>query len=163
MTTIQSNYYVQIHYDLFAEDGYLLGSTRESAPFAFVTGLMETDPPGLGEHLLGKPIDFHGDIILSPKEGYGLALPPEQSLGQVDLASFPADFDVQKGQMFEAEFPGQGVVMCTIMDVQGEQVTVFYGHPLAGQTLHFKVEVISAQPATQEDISKIQQLYGFNP
>ena len=160
MTTIQSNYYVEIHYDLFAEDGYLLGSTRDSAPFAFVTGLMETDPPGLGAHLLGKAVDFHGDIILEPKEAYGLALPKEQSLGQVELSSFPPGFDVQKGQMFEAEFPGQGVVMGTIMDVQGDQVVVLYGHPLAGHRLHFKVEVIVARPSTQEDIQKLQELYG---
>ena len=64
---------------------------------------METDPPELGNRLLGQPLDFTGDIVLKPSEAYGEALPIEQSVGVVSKSSFPADFPLNLEWYFEIE------------------------------------------------------------
>ena len=158
--TIQQGFYIQLHYDILAEDGFLLGSTRDSGEaLAFIPGVMETDPPALGTNLIGKPLDYSGTIVLEPEQAYGVGLPEEDSLATVDKSSFPPDFPLDKGMMFEAEVPGQGIIPGMIMGVQDDQVLVRYGHPLAGQTIVFQVEVLEARPATEEDVKRLHALY----
>ncbi|MBT7388388.1 MAG: peptidylprolyl isomerase, partial [Gammaproteobacteria bacterium] len=40
-----------------------------------------------------------------------------------------------------------------IAAVNGDEITVDGNHPLAGETLHFEVEVVSVRAATEEEIS----------
>ena len=51
MTTIERGYLVTMHYDIKMEDGSEVGSTRDHEPLTFIPGLMETDPPELGERI----------------------------------------------------------------------------------------------------------------
>ena len=40
-----------------------------------------------------------------------------------------------------------------IAAVNGDEITVDGNHPLAGEALHFEVEVVSVRAATEEEIS----------
>lgn len=44
--------------------------------------------------------------------------------------------------------------MVTVTEVGPEQVTVDGNHPLAGQTLHFAVEVTAVREATTEELDQ---------
>lgn len=57
------------------------------------------------------------------------------------------------GAQFEARTQ-QGPVMVTVTEVGPEQVTVDGNHPLAGQTLHFAVEVTAVREATTEELDQ---------
>ena len=163
MSIIQKGQLIELHYDISVlEEGgesFSVGSTREGEPFAFIPGVMETEPPGLGAELLGKPTDFCGEIILEPKNAFGEALPPEQATAQVSLSSFPEGFPIEKGMMFEAEVPNQGIVLGTIVEIQDDSAVIFYGHPLAGKTIRFDVEVISTRDASDEDVKRLMKQY----
>lgn len=162
MSTIKQGQLVELHYDIFVEENgesHSVGSTREGTPFAYIPGVMETEPPGLGEALLGKPLDFSGQIILEPQNAFGEALPPEQATAQVELSSFPEGFPLEKGMMFEAEVSNQGVVLGTIVEIQEETAIIFYGHPLAGKTIRFDVEILNARDASDEDIKLLMKKY----
>ncbi len=163
MSIIQKGQLIELHYDIYVlEEGgeaFPVGSTRDGEPFAFIPGVMETEPPGLGVELLGKPIDFSGEILLKPENAFGEALPPEQATAQVELSSFPEGFPVEKGMMFEAEVPNQGIVLGTIVEIQDNSAIIFYGHPLAGKTIRFKVEIISAKDASDEDVKRLMKQY----
>ena len=162
MSTIQKGQLVELHYDIFVEENgesHPVGSTRDGEAFSYITGVMETEPAGLGAALLGKPTDFEGQIFLEPENAFGQALPPEQATAQVDLSSFPEGFPLEKGMMFEAEIPNQGIVLGTIVDIQENSAIIFYGHPLAGKTIRFDVEVLSARDASDEDIKRLMQQY----
>jgi FKBP-type peptidyl-prolyl cis-trans isomerase SlyD len=53
---------------------------------------------------------------------------------------------------FQAQSPeGHGMVF-TISEVNGDDVTIDGNHPLAGQTLHFSVEILSLRDATDEEM-----------
>ena len=45
---------------------------------------------------------------------------------------------------------GQGI-MFTVEGVTGDKVAIDGNHPLAGQTLHFEVEVLDVRAATAEE------------
>ena len=157
---IKKGQLIELHYDIFVEENgesHNVGTTRESEPFTFISGVMDTEPPGLGENLLGKPDDFSGSIILEPNQAFGEALPPEQATAQVPLNSFPEDFPLEKGMMFEAEVPNQGIVLGTIVDIQDDTAIIFYGHPLAGKTIRFEVDVLSARDASEDDVRALYQ------
>ena len=159
MTTIERGYFVTMHYDIFVEDGSEIGSTRDALPLSFNPGMMETDPPALGEGIIGQPLDFKGTITLNPKEAYGEALPIDQSVGVVSKASFPTDFPLEPGMIFEIEVEGKGYVPGMVLEVFGDEVRLKYGHPLAGQTVSFHIEVIEARMATQEDVDMLKAKY----
>ena len=53
------------------------------------------------------------------------------------------DFPLESGMIFEVEVPERGYVPGMILEVTGDEVKIKYGHPLAGQTIHFIVEVIA--------------------
>jgi FKBP-type peptidyl-prolyl cis-trans isomerase SlyD len=40
----------------------------------------------------------------------------------------------------------------TVVEVQGEEVTIDFNHPLAGKDLDFEVEVVKVREATPEEI-----------
>jgi FKBP-type peptidyl-prolyl cis-trans isomerase SlyD len=43
-------------------------------------------------------------------------------------------------------------VIATVTAVEGENVTLDLNHPLAGEELHFDVEIIDVRPATKTEL-----------
>jgi FKBP-type peptidyl-prolyl cis-trans isomerase SlyD len=170
MSVIAKGSFVQFHFDLFTEDGSLVASTKDANPLAYVHGVMETDPPALGNKLEGKSDDFNGKISLSPEEAYGeRIISYEDSIKQVAIdelkAMFPEGLVVEKGAMFQSEFTDhtgkKGQIWSTILDIKDDQAVIHFGHPLAGQTVTFEVEIVEVREATEEDIRKLYSMYNI--
>jgi FKBP-type peptidyl-prolyl cis-trans isomerase SlyD len=53
---------------------------------------------------------------------------------------------------FEVELDDDRTELVTVTHVAGDQVTVDFQHPLAGQTLHFDVTVLSVRQATKTEL-----------
>jgi FKBP-type peptidyl-prolyl cis-trans isomerase SlyD len=47
----------------------------------------------------------------------------------------------------------QGVINVTVTKVDGEKVQIDGNHPLAGQTLHFDIEVTDVRAASEEELA----------
>ena len=60
--------------------------------------------------------------------------------------------DLQEGLSFQAQDPNGHPLMGTIAALEGDEVTVDFNHPLAGQTLNFAVEVIGVREPTAEEV-----------
>jgi FKBP-type peptidyl-prolyl cis-trans isomerase SlyD len=66
---------------------------------------------------------------------------------------FVVDVAAEDGYMpFQAQ-TAQGVIDVVVTVIEGDEVTVDGNHPLAGETLHFEVEVVEVRAATAEEIS----------
>ncbi|KPN07890.1 MULTISPECIES: FKBP-type peptidyl-prolyl cis-trans isomerase [Xanthomonas] len=141
-----------IHYTLSDDSGQVLDRSTPDAPLSYLHGAGNI-VPGLEHALDGKRVGETLTADVVPEQGYGPR--HEQLIQQVPREAFPTDVEVVPGVQFEARTQ-QGPVLVTVTEVGPEQVTVDGNHPLAGQTLHFAVEVIEVREATTEELNEGQ-------
>ncbi|MBC8285124.1 MAG: peptidylprolyl isomerase [Nitrospinae bacterium] len=147
---IKKNSVVSLSYCLKNGNGDELDRADKNQPFAYLHGTGQMIP-GLEKELEGLGIGDAKEVTVPPAEGYG-DLNPELKM-QVDRANFPKDADIQPGMQFEGQGDGGTRTVFTVKAVVGDKVEVDGNHPLAGETLHFSVEVIGVRDATEEELS----------
>ncbi|MGK5084258.1 peptidylprolyl isomerase [Bdellovibrionota bacterium FG-1] len=139
---------VDLLYFLRNTKGEVLDQSDREAPFTYLHGAQQI-VPGLEMALEGLKVGEKKKVEVSPADGYG-EVNSDLKLS-VGRAQFPTDVNIQAGMQFEANGPdGQGVVF-TVEAIEGDQVRIDGNHPLAGQTLHFDVEVLSMRDASEEE------------
>ena len=70
---------------------------------------------------------------------------------QVGRGQFPEGSDPQPGMRVRAQ-AGDQLIVFVVEGVEGDTVRLNGNHPLAGQTLHFAVEVGSVRDASREEL-----------
>jgi FKBP-type peptidyl-prolyl cis-trans isomerase SlyD len=70
----------------------------------------------------------------------------------VPRGQFQGVDDLEVGMQFQADGGGHSMPV-TISKIEGDEVTVDANHPLAGQTLHFAIEVTGVRDASVEELS----------
>ena len=71
---------------------------------------------------------------------------------KVQKSQFPADAQLNIGDVFQVN-QDQGLPPFTIVELQGEEVTLDGNHPLAGQDLTFDIEITEVREATDEEVA----------
>ena len=147
---ITKNKVALIHYTLKDDNGEVLDSSEGKDPLAYIQGIGNLIP-GLEEKLEGKAAGDKIETIVSPEKGYGVR--SEENVHVVPLSSFQADGDEKlvEGMQVRVE-TNQGVALADVAKIEGDDVTLDLNHPLAGETLHFNVEVIDVRDATKEEL-----------
>ena len=74
----------------------------------------------------------------------------EELIQPVPRTAFEGVETIEPGMQFQAQTPG-GPQIVRVVEVADETVTIDANHPLAGQTLHFDVEVVETRDATDEE------------
>ncbi len=139
---------VSIHYTLTNDNGDVVDSSLERGePLKYIHGHGNLIP-GMENGLEGHEAGEKFIIDVEPKEGYGEVR--EELIQQVPKEQF-GDQEVQAGMKFTAQTP-QGPVMVTVTDVSDKDVTVDANHDLAGENLHFDVEIVSVRDAEKTEI-----------
>ena len=140
---------VSIDYTLTGDTGQVIDSSQGKPPLAYLHGAGNIIP-GLEDALEGKSEGDNVKVTIQPDQAYG---PKDQRLiQQVPKAAFQGVQEIQAGMQFQANTQ-QGPRIITVIDVQGDQVTIDANHPLAGQTLNFDVNVVGVREATQEELT----------
>jgi FKBP-type peptidyl-prolyl cis-trans isomerase SlyD len=130
------------------ESGDVLDHSEEDAPLHYLHGHSNIIP-GLENEMEGKKAGDSFTAVIPPEQAYGQR---SDSLVQVvDHDAFQGVDEIEVGMQFSAQLDGQTRIL-TIKDVQGDQVTFDANHPLAGETLHFDVEVVEIREATEEEL-----------
>lgn len=138
---------VSFHYTLRNADGEILDSSREGEPLAYLHGAGNV-VPGLEKAMAGHSVGDTLDVTVEPDEGYGAHR--DELLQTVSRAAFQGVADISPGMQFQSSGP-HGTTLVTVVAVNDDEVTVDANHPLAGQTLHFDVEVTDVREATGEE------------
>lgn len=145
---ISANTVVSIHYTLKNDAGDVLDTSSGRDPLAYLHG-QQNIIPGLEKALEGKGAGDKVQVSIAPAEGYGER---EESLVQdVPREAFQGMDDIKPGMQFQAQGP-QGPVLVTVTQVADEVITVDGNHPLAGETLHFDVEITAVREASDEEM-----------
>jgi FKBP-type peptidyl-prolyl cis-trans isomerase SlyD len=139
---------VRIHYTLKDDSGAVLDSSAGGEPLAYIQGHGNL-VPGLEKALEGKQGGYTAAVTLSPREGYGTR--DEALVQRVPKRSLQGAGEIRKGMQFQAR-TDDGMRLFTVTGVAGDMVMLDGNHPLADQTLHFDIEVVSVRDATAEEL-----------
>ena len=138
-----------IHYTLKNAAGETLDSSTGGSALAYLHGSGNI-VAGLEKALAGKQPGDKFSVQVSAEEGYGLR--DESQVQQVPRRMFQGLRDVRPGMRFNAQ-SDKGMRQVTVVRVAGDLVTVDGNHALAGETLHFDVEITQVRAATEEETS----------
>jgi FKBP-type peptidyl-prolyl cis-trans isomerase SlyD len=136
------------HYTLTDDQGQVIDSSQGREPLAYLHGSGQI-VPGLEKAMEGRSVGDKFNVDVAPEEGYG----PRHAELQQDLprAAFQGVDDIQPGMQFQGRGP-QGPISVVVTKVEGDTVSIDGNHPLAGQTLHFAVEVTEVREASAEEL-----------
>lgn len=139
---------VSIHYTLTNDQGEVLDSSREREPLTYLEG-SQNIIGGLESALAEKSQGDQAKVSVEPAEGYGDI--NEELVQPVPLTAFEGVEKIEPGMQFQAQTPG-GPQIVRVVKVEDENVVIDANHPLAGQTLHFDVEVVETREPTEEEV-----------
>ena len=145
--SVQQNSSVVVHFILKLEDGSTAESTRNSGkPALFRLGDTSLSP-GLEAELIGLAVGETKSFFLPPESAFGIPNPDMiQYFSRREFADagepVPGAIMLFTG-MDGSEMPG------VVREVNGDSITVDFNHPLAGQTIHFDIEVLEVLPVPE--------------
>ena len=138
---------VEIEYTL-SVNNEVVDQSESGEPLVYLQGHGNIIP-GLESALLGKAPGDQMQVTVQPEDGYGER--DDEAVQVIDLEDF--DDDVEVGATYFAQAEDGSVTPFTVMSMDGEDVTVDFNPPLAGEVLHFDVTVISVRDATADEIA----------
>ncbi len=139
---------VALDFTLTDDSGEIIDSSEGEA-LSYLHGHGEL-VVGLERALSGRAVGDKIEVTVSPEEGYG-----EVTDGlriSVERSELPDDLDPEVGMELSCDGPDEEPVTMWVVEVADDYVHLDGNHPLAGQTLHFKVEVVSIRPATDTEL-----------
>ena len=140
---------VHISYVLRDGKGEILDQSTSDDSFEYLQG-HENIVPGLEKAISSKAAGDKLKVSLTPDEGYGDFDPSK--VRKVAKSEFPAKMRNPKiGEMLQIQEDGVWAVW-TVEKVEADGITINGNHELAGQDLHFEVEVHGVRAATAEEI-----------
>lgn len=144
---IASNRVASIHYTLTNDEGQVIDRSPEDQPLSYLHGAGNI-VPGLERALEGKNTGDTFKVDVSPNDGYG---PRNDALVQtVPREAFQGVDSIEPGMQFKAQ-TDNGPLVVTVAEVDDAQVKIDGNHPLAGQTLHFAIEVAEVREASEQE------------
>lgn len=135
------------HYTLTNDAGDVLDSSDGREPLTYLHGAGNI-VPGLEEKMAGHVVGDAFTVDVAPVDGYGEYV--AELVQRVPRESFEGVDDLAIGMQFQAQTQ-QGMIPVVVTEVDGDTVTVDGNHPLAGETLHFAVEITEVREASVEE------------
>ncbi len=146
---IAKDHAVSFDYEVRNSRNELIDTSGDKGPLAYLHGYASIIP-GLEKALEGKAAGDKIEAVVPPVEAYGMR--DERRMAQVDRSIFPEGADIKPGMRFRATSE-HGADNVVVVAVDGNTVTVDANHPLAGETITFKVTVRDVRPATEDEIA----------
>lgn len=120
----------------------IIETTGTKNPYIYVHG-SEQLLPSLEKKLKGLKIGNKKKVKLLPKDAYGEI--NQRAVEIVPLNTFKEPKALKIGQIISGQRNGR-TVKATIKAIDNQSVILDLNHPLAGQTLHYEIEVVNIKP-----------------
>ncbi len=144
MTQVENGDTVQIHYTGTLQDGTKFDSSEGRDPLAFEVGSGQIIT-GLDKALPGMTVGDTKTVNVPCDEAYGQ--PNPDMCHAVPREGIPEDIPLEVGGRLQMQTQDGQVVPVTVKDVSEAEVTLDANHPLAGEDLTFKIEVVGVDKA----------------
>ncbi len=150
MQPVQLGDKVTINFEGKLENGEVFESSSDTGPISFTLGDGSV-MPAFEAAVIGMQPGETKIIKIKPENGYGLHIP--EMVHKVNRDAVNPDCEITLGMVIALNMEVEGQmqkVPATITALEGDQVTVDFNHPLAGQELLYKITLESiAQPDDQ--------------
>jgi peptidylprolyl isomerase len=140
MSGVKAGDTVSIHYTGTLADGMVFDSTQGREPFSFTVGSGEIIE-GFDQAVRGMEVGETRDISIPPDQAYGEY--DEEKIIVVPRAAFPPDVPLRVGLDMQLQAPSGEAIYVKVIELDGDEVTLDGNHLLAGETLNFKIELVS--------------------
>ncbi len=148
MAKVQDGDTVSLHYTGTLDDGTVFDSSEAGQPLSFTVGSGEVIP-GFDDGVRGMEVGETRDISIAPDQAYGEYY--EELVRVVPRAAFPPNVTPAVGMGFELELPSGQTLPVRIINIEGDEVTLDANHLLAGETLNFKIRLLSIDGSAQPE------------
>lgn len=139
---------VSFHYTLTNTAGEIIDSSAGGDALVYLHGSGNIIS-GLEAALNGKKVGDKFTVTIAPKDAYGERM--DDMIQVIERKMFEGIDELEVGMQFHADVShGPGIV--TIVEIEGDDVTIDGNHPLAGEALTFDVEVTEIRDATEEEL-----------
>lgn len=138
-----------INYILKGADGSILDASEESQPLPFLEGAGQIIP-ALEAEIKDLTEGDKKTVKIKAANAYGL--PEEKMIMDVPAEELKHIPDLKVGGYLKLDL-GEQTKVVRITKVTSEKVTLDGNHPLAGQDLHFEIEMVTVREATEEELS----------
>jgi len=143
---------VTMYFTLTMKNGIVADATEAGQPMTFTMGdgsLIH----GLEMAMYGLKVGDRQSVELDPLGAFGFADP--ENIHIMPRSEFAEDLPLDPGTVIAFSTPSGEEIPGTIREVKGEDVSVDFNHPLAGQDVIFAVEIVGIKPAasTQDETS----------
>ena len=135
------------HYTLRDAASRVLDTSRGNAPMACVEGAGQIIDGLEAELRTMQPGELR-QVVVPPERGYGRR---EADLVQkVPRTRLPVT-ELKVGDQFQTG-PDRQAPVVTVLAIEGDEVLLDANHPLAGQELHFEVELVAVRAAAPGEL-----------
>ena len=140
--SVAENTRVSLHFELSLSDGGVVDSTFDNQPASFEIGDGQL-PSGFESYLLGMQAGDSASYEVPPEKAFGM--PNPNNIQTFKRADFSDDMELAEGLVISFADAGQSELPGVVKQFDAEQVTVDFNHPLAGETLTFRVQILSVE------------------
>jgi FKBP-type peptidyl-prolyl cis-trans isomerase SlyD len=152
---IHRDCFVKLAYRLQLNSGeYVRGSAEQPEILTYFAGYKEL-LPALENKLLGLKPGDESEFVIPAVQAFGLRDP--WLVQEYNKKRFPAGADLRPGVAvvpfpcaIEVEYPYK------VLEVKDEVVILDQNHPLAGEDLHYAVQILEVRAATPEELAPLQ-------
>lgn len=139
MEKVANGLFVSVDYTGTLENGEVFDATQGRRPLEVHMGEGQMIE-GFEKELLGMSLNEKKVFTLEPQAAYGQR---NEALKQtVAKAEFPPEMSPRVGMIISLQGPQGQPIPASIVEVEGEDVTLDLNHPLAGEALTFEIEVV---------------------
>ena len=139
MSKVKDGDTVKVHYTGTLEDGAVFDTSEEREPLEFTLGQGQLIP-GFEKAVIGMNEGDKTTVDIPSEEAYGEAR--EDLVITVPKDQLPEDVEPQVGMQLQVNQPEGQPIPVRITEVGDSELTLDANHPLAGQDLTFKIELV---------------------
>ncbi len=139
---VGENTLVTLHFSLNLSNGDLIDSTfeKQAAKFEFGDGQL---PDGFQSYLVGMCAGEKNEWQVPPEKSFGM--PNPNNVQVMKRKDFSADIELAEGLVVSFADANKSELPGVVKSFNEEEVTIDFNHPLAGEVLCFKVEIIAVE------------------
>jgi FKBP-type peptidyl-prolyl cis-trans isomerase SlyD len=145
---IAENTVVSFEYTLTDKTGKTLDKSDPGEALTYMHGGGQI-VPGLENAMAGHSAGDKFEVDVTPLEGYGERDP--SMIFQISRSNLPKGVDPKVGMELASKLPDGQMIRFRLTEIRDDSVTADANHPLAGEPLHFAIEVKGVRAATEEE------------